>query len=158
MIVGTNGSIFRLLLWQWRAVVLFAVSGTAIAVAHHFVPWLKMPPMPVAVVGGALGIFVSFRTNAAYARWWEGRQLWGRLINNSRMFATQVLAYVPDKQRLLIERHILYVHVLQFTSADEVRAEIWRLRDEVLAAFGTDEAIEAARRAPEPASPGEEAR
>jgi putative membrane protein len=113
VIVGTNGSIFRLLLWQWRAVVLFAVSGTAIAVAHYFVPWLKMPSMPVAVVGGALGIFVSFRTNAAYARWWEGRQLWGRLINNSRMFATQVLAYVPDKQRLLIERHILYVHVLR---------------------------------------------
>jgi multicomponent Na+:H+ antiporter subunit E len=40
---------------------------------------------------------------------------------------------------------VMYVHVLQFTSADEVRRGIWALRDEVLAAFGTDEAIAAAR-------------
>lgn len=40
---------------------------------------------------------------------------------------------------------VMYIHVLQFTSADEVRRGIWALRDEVLAAFGTDEAIAAAR-------------
>ena len=66
--------------------MLFAVSATIVWALYGPLGyrWLKMPPIPVAVVGGALGIFVSFRTNAAYARWWEGRQLWGRLVNNSR--------------------------------------------------------------------------
>ncbi len=39
----------------------------------------------------------------------------------------------------------MYVHVLQLTSPDEVRRGIWALRDQVLAAFGTDEAIAVAR-------------
>lgn len=74
---------------------LFTVSEALVVLLHVVVGlrWLRVPSLPVAVVGGALGIFVSFRTNAAYARWWEGRQLWGRLINNSRLFATQVLTY-----------------------------------------------------------------
>jgi ion channel-forming bestrophin family protein len=117
MIVGNRGSIWGLLVWQWKAVVLFASCATVAVVLHKIagLGWVKLPSIPIAVVGGALGIFVSFRTNAAYARWWEGRQLWGRLINLSRMFATQVLTYVSDssKHRALIERHILYVNVLR---------------------------------------------
>jgi putative membrane protein len=120
--VSNRGSVVALLLWQWRAVVLFAASGTAITIAKKFYGMqLTMPTMPLAVVGAALGIFVSFRTNSAYARWWEGRQLWGRLVNNSRHFATQVLTYMrasegvdlPAAQRDLIERHLAYVHALR---------------------------------------------
>lgn len=122
MIVGNRGSLLTLLRWQQRSVLLF-VSTAAVVIALRELlglRWLQIPPVPVAVVGGALGIFVSFRTNAAYARWWEGRQLWGRLVNTSRAFATQVLAYLesPDGQpsalqRQLIEKQILYVHVLR---------------------------------------------
>lgn len=117
MIVGTRGSVWGLLRWQLRSVLLFGIAASLVVLLHTVlgVRWLKLPPIPVAVVGGALGIFVSFRTNAAYARWWEGRQLWGRLVNTSRVFATQVLTYLPasDTQRALIERQILYVHVLR---------------------------------------------
>jgi multicomponent Na+:H+ antiporter subunit E len=70
-----------------------------------------------------------------------------------------LVAMTPGEAPIEVEADppVLYVHVLQFTSVDEVRGEIWRLRDQVLAAFGSDEAIEAARRASGPASPGEEA-
>jgi len=76
---------------------------------------LQMPSLPLAVVGGALGIFVSFRTNSAYDRWWEGRKLWGRLINTSRHWASQCASYVRDETQrdALIRRHIAYVHVLR---------------------------------------------
>lgn len=133
MIVGTTGSVWRLLRWQLRSVVLFGVAATVVVVLHQVLglKWVRIPPLPVAVVGGALGIFVSFRTNASYARWWEGRQLWGRLVNNSRVFCTQILTYVPgdDVQRTLIDRHILYVHVLRCLLRDEdpwVDAEVLR--------------------------------
>ncbi len=37
-----------------------------------------------------LGVLLVFRTNAAYARWWEARTLWGALVNVSRNLAVKV--------------------------------------------------------------------
>lgn len=36
------------------------------------------------LLGFALSMLLVFRTNTAYDRWWEGRKLWGGLVNNSR--------------------------------------------------------------------------
>ncbi len=120
MMVSNKGSVLRLLYWQWRAVLLFLAGGTVAASVWTLVPalhWLILPMPPLAVVGAALGIFVSFRTNSAYARWWEGRQLWGRMINVSRHFGTQVLCYLPadanELKRRLVHRHVAYVHALR---------------------------------------------
>ncbi|MBN9122056.1 MAG: hypothetical protein J0I06_23425, partial [Planctomycetes bacterium] len=44
-----------------------------------------------------LGLLVSFRTKVAYDRWWEGRVLWGALVNNSRNLCLKVLTLAkPD--------------------------------------------------------------
>jgi putative membrane protein len=48
---------------------------------------------PVAVLGSALAIFVAFRNNSAYARWWEARQLWGGIVNSSRVLARLVITF-----------------------------------------------------------------
>ncbi len=37
-----------------------------------------------SILGFTLSLFLVFRTNTAYDRWWEGRKLWGQLINHSR--------------------------------------------------------------------------
>jgi putative membrane protein len=57
-----------------------------------------------------LGFLVAFRSNAAYNRWWEARQLWGRLVNDSRNLALKAKHYVRPVQadcqelaRLLVE-------------------------------------------------------
>lgn len=120
MMVSNKGSVLRLVQWQWRATVVFVVAGIVAALVWTLVPalhWLVLPMSPLAVVGAALGIFVSFRTNSAYARWWEGRILWGRLINVSRLFGTQVLCYLPadaiELKRRLVHRHVAYVHALR---------------------------------------------
>jgi putative membrane protein len=42
-----------------------------------------------------LGLLMSFRNGAAYARWWEGRSLWGKLVNDSRNLAAKCSAFVP---------------------------------------------------------------
>ncbi len=120
MMVSYKGSIFRLLFWQWRRAVLFSSAAAIVVFVHNYlgIDALALPALPLAVVGAAIGIFVSFRTNSAYDRWWEGRKLWGRLINTSRHFGTQVMSYVPAEggsasRRALIRRHIAYVHVLR---------------------------------------------
>jgi putative membrane protein len=83
----------------------------------------------LAVIGGALGIFVSFRTNTSYARWWEGRQLWGRMVNSSRQLALQLSASLVmedegERRRTLtrlLYRHGAYVHALTRGAAGAAR-------------------------------------
>jgi ion channel-forming bestrophin family protein len=119
--VNNQGTISGLLQWQSKSVQTYTIGGVvAVAIYTIFEQWLgwvhiALPTLPLAIVGGALGIFVSFRTNSAYDRWWEGRKLWGRLINTSRHWSSQVATYVkdPELQKELIGRHVAYVHILR---------------------------------------------
>jgi putative membrane protein len=47
-----------------------------------------------SLMGIVLGLFLVFRTNSAYDRWWEGRKLWGGLVNSTRNLALKVDAYL----------------------------------------------------------------
>ena len=116
--------LFMIFNWQRTTAALCLIGSTTVATLHHFEllgAGLAFPTFPLAVVGGALGIFVSFRTNSSYDRWWEGRKLWGRMINSSRHFSSQVIGYVGGKtanaktasQNSLVRRHIAYVHTLR---------------------------------------------
>jgi len=44
------------------------------------------------LLGIVLGLFLVFRTNTAYDRWWEGRRLWGSMVNNTRNMALKMNA------------------------------------------------------------------
>lgn len=46
------------------------------------------------LLGFVLSMLLVFRTNSAYDRWWEGRKLWGALVNNSRNMAMKLNAYL----------------------------------------------------------------
>ncbi|MCB9566640.1 MAG: hypothetical protein H6710_05405 [Myxococcales bacterium] len=117
MIVSNRGSVFGLLRWQWKKAVFFGLSAAIVTVLHKYadIAHILLPTTPVLVVGAALGIFVSFRTNSAYDRWWEGRKLWGQLVNTSRHLTTQALCYLgdPAAARALVLRHAAYVHLLR---------------------------------------------
>lgn len=49
-----------------------------------------------SMLGFVLGLFLVFRTNTAYDRWWEGRKMWGSLVNNTRNLAIKVKAFSTD--------------------------------------------------------------
>lgn len=131
MIISTRASVVRLLIWQWRNITFSLVLSLLVVGSYELLgwKWLEIPTLPAVVVGAALGIFVSFRTNSAYDRWWEGRKLWGRLINTSRHFTIQALRYVPERHRAdtrrLVLRHVSYVNVLRclLRSEDPLRDE-----------------------------------
>lgn len=63
-----------------------------------------------AALGSTLfGVLLVFRTNSAYDRWWEGRKLWGQLVNDTRNLSMKVKSYVKlseqdmaDFRRLVI--------------------------------------------------------
>lgn len=121
-----------------RGRLIFVVAvATATTVAHEYFPQhpFLLTPTPFTILGLALGIFLAFRNNASYDRWWEGRKLWGALVNHSFSLARQVSTLVgpvgpvgpgdgspEDVQALrrgLVYRHIAFVHALRIHLREE---------------------------------------
>src|SRR5688572_17864846 len=50
------------------------------------------------LLGFVLSLLLVFRTNTAYDRWWEGRKLWGALVNNSRNLAIKLSSFLPVEE------------------------------------------------------------
>ena len=48
-------------------------------------------------VGFVLSLLLAYRTNTAYDRWWEGRKIWGALVNNSRNLAIKLSIMLNDE-------------------------------------------------------------
>jgi putative membrane protein len=51
---------------------------------------VPLGPAFLSILGIILGLLLVFRTNTAYDRWWEGRRVWGQLVNVSRALAHQL--------------------------------------------------------------------
>lgn len=49
-----------------------------------------------AILGSALAIFIAFRNNNSYSRWWEARTLWGGIINSSRVLARLIITFTDS--------------------------------------------------------------
>ena len=56
---------------------------------------VPLGPSFLSILGIILGLLLVFRTNTAYDRWWEGRKLWGQLVNVSRGLAHALDAMLP---------------------------------------------------------------
>lgn len=50
-----------------------------------------------SILGVILGLFLVLRTNTAYDRWWEGRKLWGQLVNDTRQLAIKITTFLPEE-------------------------------------------------------------
>lgn len=62
-----------------------------------------------SLLGFAISMLLVFRTNTAYDRWWEGRKLWGSLVNNSRNLALKMNSLLPhddEKNRSFFKKII----------------------------------------------------
>ena len=50
---------------------------------------------PYEVAGGVVSLLLVVRSNAGYDRWWEGRKLWGGIVNQSRNLVISALSLGP---------------------------------------------------------------
>ena len=78
--------------------LLFAVSLLALWLqpwwrSHRGDAALTLPAF--TLMGLTLAIFLGFRNSVSYERFWEGRKLWGTLLNSSRSLARQMLCFTP---------------------------------------------------------------
>ncbi|MBX2797911.1 MAG: hypothetical protein KTR31_09590 [Myxococcales bacterium] len=84
--------------------------------------WLRIPFVPLTVIGTAVAFYLGFKNNAAYDRFWEGRKIWGAVVNESRSWANGVLCFVRpgdtgseahEIRRVLIHRHLAWINALR---------------------------------------------
>ena len=117
----------------WLRLLVTVLSAVAITVLYETGRiGASLTALPFALIGVALGIFLGFRNNTSYDRFWEGRKLWGRMVNVSRSLTRQIQTMVGplpgepvDAQeraavhRELVHRIVAYVHVFRHHLRDE---------------------------------------
>jgi ion channel-forming bestrophin family protein len=75
-----------------------------------------------------LSMLLVFRTNTAYDRWWEGRKLWGSLVNNSRNLALKLSACLTDENDRLFFRTTIPAYAValrEHLRSEETRLELF---------------------------------
>ncbi|MCX8255715.1 putative membrane protein [Beijerinckiaceae bacterium RH CH11] len=103
--------LFYLFLWDIFVTALY----------YYVTPDVQQIELPLTLFGTALALFIGFCVNAAYARWWEARGLWGLMINASRNVARQAISFCDESvpgaikglAREIARGQIAYVHVLR---------------------------------------------
>lgn len=119
----------RKVFWNIRSEILVTVFMAVAVYALHSskVMEIALPFSIAGILGSALAIFIAFRNQSSYARWWEARTIWGGIINSSRIFARQIIANVNhaaaagkvSKQdadmykKEMIDRQIAFAHSLR---------------------------------------------
>ncbi|MBA3900934.1 MAG: hypothetical protein H0X62_12130 [Bacteroidetes bacterium] len=67
-----------------------------------------------SLLGFVISLLLVFRTNTAYDRWWEGRKLWGSLVNSSRNLAIKLDVFMGDDKA---EKKLAYTHISNYAFA-----------------------------------------
>ena len=128
MIAERSTGVRTLVRDHFLRILAVVVITAVVEVANNYVD-LDRPALSVAAVTllvTALSIFLVFRVNEAYQRWWEARTLWGAIVNDSRSLARQVLSLltptsgdessereVRTMQREMVLRQIAWVNALR---------------------------------------------
>ncbi len=84
--------------------VALCLLWTTALVTIHFRFWpIAIPPLLHSLVGLALGLLLVFRTNASYDRYWEGRKLWGGIVNETRNLIRSASVLLRGDRDLVVE-------------------------------------------------------
>jgi ion channel-forming bestrophin family protein len=76
--------------------VVCAGFGLLISILYYYKLPVSLPVLGSAIPSVVLGLVLVFRTNTAYDRFWEGRRLWGTLVNAVRNLTWQIWVNIDE--------------------------------------------------------------
>ena len=88
-----NSSVTPSIKWRIAVFGLLATIVWLVGANTSFIATSEVAPYEL--IGAALVVLVMLRTNSGYDRWYEGRKLWGGIVNQSRNLAQVGIAYGP---------------------------------------------------------------
>lgn len=112
-----RGSLVREIIGR---VMLCVVWSAAVVYFDRRVFDVNMSSTVHGLVGPAIAFLLVFRTNASYDRFWEGRKLWGGIVNETRNLIRLAATHLSGHRDLLLQ--------LAQATADFPRAAMHHLR------------------------------
>jgi len=94
-------------------VLLLAAAAAGMVALDHWTGALpRLDGSTFAVFGIGLSLFLGFRNNAAYDRWWEARRLWGGLLADMRSLAREAEVFIPDQdiRHRMLRAALVFLH------------------------------------------------
>jgi len=119
------------ILWTFKyELLMVAIYAALIAFTHQrylsgYSSLLDQVTQFFGFIGFAFSLLLVFRINSAYDKWWEGRKLWGALVNNCRNFALKVNVFVSKDE--VSSKELLYNWMAIFPTSLK-----HHLRDEIV--------------------------
>ncbi len=77
------------------AIVLIYATIAFLIRHFHFFQDVTIPLSVAALIGTLISLLLAFRTSQSYERWWEGRIVWGAIVNDSRTLIRQLMQFLP---------------------------------------------------------------
>lgn len=102
-----------ILRFAWKNLLFFAIWSALITFLFLYCEErstnIGIPFLPLSTIGIAVAFYIGFKNNQSYDRFWEGRKIWGQIVNSSRSFATKILAYTQENsQQQANAKRIIY--------------------------------------------------
>lgn len=125
MILSRNLSWKHIIYYTRLKLLYFVALSVSVFVIHKIfdIRNLTIPFNAVATLSTALAIYLGFKNNYAYERWWEARKIWGLIVNYSRAWSREVLTMIIPNgtknedfdylRNRLLYRHIAFVNALR---------------------------------------------
>lgn len=106
-------------------VLAMSLFSTLVLLLHYWNPhWFEQISVaPFTLLGLSLSIFLGFRNNACYDRWWEARKLWGQLIYEMRSLGRETVLLLPDTAIDLKQRQLRALIGFTHALTAKLRAE-----------------------------------
>ena len=116
-----------MLRWTRRELRFFITWSLIVAIFYQIVGfhWLQIPWTALALIGTAVAFLIGFQSNAVYGRLWEARQIWGGIVNDSRMFTIMIKEMITneyakdpasDEELNAIKKTIVLRHIAWLTA------------------------------------------
>ena len=141
MFIKKGYSVKDMVFWTRHETLIFillAAIPTALFEVFGFY-WIRLPWLPIALIGTAVAFIISFRNNAAYDRIWEARKIWGGIVNASRTWTIMSRDMVcmdhakvaisegelKDHRKRLVYRHIAWMTALRYSMRSKRTWEVF---------------------------------
>jgi ion channel-forming bestrophin family protein len=123
--------------YSWKNLLISFICASLAYWSHFFLDDGKIvvPIGVVAILGTALAIILGFKNSSAYERWWEARQIWGGIVNESRTLTRQVLTIVDplnvppglwEESVQVVNRQIAWINALRLQLRGITDAAQWK--------------------------------
>ncbi len=121
--------LLQTLQWSQRDFLIPAILATVAVALYEVAGWhfIALPWLPISAIAVGVAFYLGFKNNASYDRLWEGRKIYGAIVNASRSWAFTVRDFVSDRhapgtasddelaqlRRDLVQRHTAWMNALR---------------------------------------------